>query len=100
MHGPVDIAMGRLRPEAVVREHVTYMVEDDVEDDIQAELVCGIHKRSQFLIRLLRVVGKVPLGSEEVVNAVAVIDLREREMQVLKNWAQPDGPDAETLQVR
>src|SRR5690242_20947993 len=51
------------------------------------------------VIGLVRIIGKPPLRSHKVVNAVAVIDLESGKVKVLEHRAKPDSTHTEVLQI-
>ena len=58
---------------ALVREHITDVVEDDVEDDVQTFGMRGIHQLAQLRVRVRRVLGEPGLGADEVMDAIPVV---------------------------
>src|SRR6266851_8891792 len=74
------------------------MIQDDVEDHIEAGFVSCINQGPQLLIRILRNHCKPWLGAQEIVDAVAVI-AEPVEGWVLEDRAEPDCAGAEIFEV-
>ena len=84
---------------ANVCEGITHVIQYDVENDIDAKIVGGIHKGAEFVVCVVRVAGKARINMQEIVDPVTVVSTR-LERHVRENGTKPDSARAQLLDVR
>ena len=103
--GGAEIGFRALRVDAVgfagiadIGEDVAGMVQDDVENDVEAEIVGGVNQGAKFVVGIVGIAGEAGIDVEKIVNAIAVIRAALKR-NILENRTQPDGACAELLDI-
>ncbi len=74
------------------------MVQNNIENHVQALCVSGIDERAQFVVGVLGILGKSRIGAQEIMNAIAVVGAIFKR-SVFEDWAEPYSASAEPLYV-
>src|SRR6266516_937087 len=83
---------------ADISEAIAGVVQDDIEDDVQAGLMSSINQITKFIVGPFGVIGKPRLGAKKIVDAVAVVSALLR-LEILKHRTEPDGAGAQTFYI-
>jgi len=58
---------------AEIGEDVASVVQDDVQNDVEAEIVGGVYQAAKLIVRMVGVAGEAGINAQEIVNAITVI---------------------------
>lgn len=78
--GRPEIGFRPLRVDAIafagiaeIGEDVASVVQDDVQNDVEAEIVGGVYQAAKLIVRMVGVAGEAGINAQEIVNAITVI---------------------------
>jgi hypothetical protein len=83
---------------ANIGENIARVIQDDVEDYVDAELVCGIHQSAKLIVGVVGIASETRIDVQEIVNAVPAIRC-SLERNIFKHWTEPESACAELLDV-